>query len=421
MDELEMSVIGGLIGCDDDSYIEKAFSQLSAECFVTEELSKLYLELREQYRTFGKIDVVLASKNLGAGYKKIMVECMQLVPSPRTLPQYTDKLFEVYRKRVLLKDISNIKDDLTINAPLSEIMQTVSNMVTTQNKLDEVQDCSTSLDFLDSVIEFINSLGVKNKSYKTGLQLLDYVLGGFQPKSVSVIAGRSGMGKTDIAIFLATRLAISGTRVLYLTMEMPRTQIMGRITSRVSRIDSTKIRDGNLSDNEKALINISLDKICKIPLIFDEQQNLSVYDISSKIKKHKPQVVFIDHLGLMALDKYKKRWESISDNSVALKKLAMETGVAIVELVQQNSEAEKRADKTANLSDLKGSDGIGNDADTVMFIRADKSGKGDILTGDESVKAYLQIEKNRSGKTGTIGFNWQPQYHTYTMIDSRGN
>ena len=115
---------------------------------------------------------------------------------------------------------------------------------------------------------------------------------------------------------------------------------MGRITSRVARIDSTKIRDGNLTDNEKALINISLDKICKIPLIFDEQQNLTVYDISSKIKKHKPQVVFIDHLGLMALDKYKKRWESISDNSVALKKLAMETGVAIVELVQQNSEAE---------------------------------------------------------------------------------
>ena len=98
----------------------------------------------------------------------------------------------------------------------------------------------------------------------------------------------------------------------------------------------------------------------------------------------------------------------------------METGTAIVELVQQNSEAEKRADKTANLSDLKGSDGIGNDADAVMFIRAEKSGKNDILSGNESVRAYLQIEKNRSGKTGTIQFNWQPQYHKYISIDNRG-
>jgi len=344
---------------------------------------------------------------------------MQLVPSPKTLPQYAEKLFDNYRKRVLFQDVTKIKDDLKVNAPLSEIMQMVENMVATQNKLDEVQDCSTSLDFLDSAIEFINSLGAKNQAYKTGLPLLDFVLGGFQPKSVSVIAGRSGMGKTDIAIFLATRLALGNTRVLYLTMEMPRTQIVSRIASRVSNIDSTKIRDGNLSENEYVLINTSLERVSKMPLTFDEQQNLSVQDIASKIKKHKPQVVIIDHLGLMKLDKYKKRWESISDNSVALKKLAMETGVAIIELVQQNSEAEKRADKTANLSDLKGSDGIGNDADTVMFIRADKGGKGDILQGNERVKAYLQIEKNRSGKTGTIGFNWQPQYHKYTLIDNR--
>ena len=101
MDELEMSVIAGLIGCNEDSYIEKSFSQLSAECFVTEELSKLYCELREQYRTFGKVDIILASKNLGAEYKKIMVDCMQLVPSPRTLPQRNNfvqhTLYEVIR------------------------------------------------------------------------------------------------------------------------------------------------------------------------------------------------------------------------------------------------------------------------------------------------------------------------------------
>lgn len=417
--DTEMSVIGGLLLSDNQEHIEQVFSRITPKCFTYENLRIAYETIRKDYQEHKKIDLTITLNQLGDEYKEILVQCMDLVPVSSLLPQYSALLFDNYRRNTLDYGLGKLGEKLIAGAPTSELMAELNRIITVQEKFDEIQLNTTSLDFLDSIIEYMKHLySEKQASYKTGIGLLDYMLAGFRGGEVTALSGRSGMGKSDMAIFLATQLAVKGVRVLYLTMEMKRVQIMNRIASRVTKVDSSLLLETDkIDDGKKQSIAFALDKICKIPLIFDEQQNISVYDVQSKIAKHKPQVVFIDHIGLMAQDKYKKQWESISETSKALKQIAMKENIALVELVQQNTEVERRKEKHGKLSDLKGTDAIGNDCDNVMFIYADKDNT--ILSGDMWVDTELQIVKNRNSKTGTIKFHWFPQYHSYKQVEER--
>lgn len=417
--DTEMSVIGGLLLSDNKEDIEQVFCKITPKCFTYDKLKTAYETMREIYHEYKKVDLTLTINKLGDDYKVLLVECMELVPAPSLLPQYSALLFDNYRRNTLDYGLEKLSNKLLDGAPTSELMAELNKIITVQEKLDEIQTSTTSLDFLDSIIEYMKHLYTeKQASYKTGIWLLDYMLAGFRGGEVTALSGRSGMGKSDMAIFLATQLACKGVRVLYLTMEMKRVQIMNRIASRLTKIDSSFLLETDkLGEDKKQAISFSLDKLSNIPLIFDEQQNISVYDVQSKIAKHKPQVVFIDHIGLMAQDKYKKQWESIAETSKALKQIAMKENVALIELVQQNTEVEKRKEKYGKLSDLKGTDAIGNDCDNVMFIYADKGNK--VLSGGMWVDVELQIVKSRNSKTGTIKFHWFPQYHNYKQVEGR--
>ena len=242
------------------------------------------------------------------------------------------------------------------------------------------------------------------------------MLGGFAPKSINILSGRSGMGKSDFSIFLAVKLALQGVRVLYLSMEMPRTQIMARIASRVAMIDSRRLSDAkNLTEEERTTVAVLLERISKIPLVLDEQQGLTIAAIAAKIRKHRPQVIFVDHMQLMAQENPSRQgWENLAETSRAMKRMAMNENVIFVELVQQNADIEKRGDKTPRMSDVKGTDGYTNDADTLMFIQADRS--DDAMNSGESVDVRLFIAKNRNGSVGQLPFRWQPQFHRYLAL-----
>lgn len=419
--ELEMSVIGGLLLSDGEER-EAAFARLTPKCFESKELRKAYCNLREQHQEIGECDAIVAAE--GLLFPGILAECMDIAAIKGLLPYHATKLFDRYRRRVLARQMEEVNSGVAFGEPLSEILSKLTRALETQAKLDEIQDNSTSLGFVDSVIEYLGSLYAKSDlPVQTGVPLLDYILsGGYRPKSVNIISGRPGSGKSDFAVYLAVKMAVKGARVLYLTMEMPRTQIMERIASSLTGIDSADLADrreqGSVAyANRYACVIEALDKLSEIPLTFDEEQNLSPEDVERKIRQHRPEVVIIDHLGLMRRDPKKQPWQNAFDSSQELKKIAMKENIVLVELVQQNSEIEKRARKKAILSDLKGSDGLGNDADTVTFISTEKA--ENILSGEEAVAVTLEIVKNRHGKIGKIPFRWQPQYHRYIPVNTR--
>lgn len=424
--DIEMSVIGALLVNDNKPQLDEAFKILSPSYFKEQPCKRLFEVLKKQYSESEKIDVVIAVNSLGNDYdyRRIAAQCMECVPSISLLPAYTENLICQYRARLLYTTCAAINEELGINQDIDTVKsatQKLQSLINLQSEYDSNSKQSTSLEMLDMVVEHLNYLKSKGaeKEHKTGIKLLDYVLGGICSKSVTVISGRSGMGKTDIAVFLAVSLANKGAKVLYLSMEMPRTQLMARIASRITKINSTKLRDRSLSESEFNLVAKAEYEIAGIPLIADEEQNLSVESISQKIKQYKPHIVVIDHLGLMNQEGKRNPWEAVAENSKKIKQLAMKENIAVIELVQQTREVDGRKNKGAFLSDLKGSDCIGNDADTVMFIRAEKDDNAGFISGDQYIPAFLQIAKNRHGAVGTIPFNWYPQYHDYIQIDTR--
>lgn len=417
--ELEMSVIGGIL-LSDESGLNKAFSILTPECFSDERLSNVYGNLRKQYQKTGEVSIPGAVDGIADDeVPAFLVQCMDFVAIGSGLPYHTELLFDKYRKRLLAEGAARLTEGTAFDVPLETLLAELYQMQEVQAKLDEVQTGGSSLSLLDSIVEYLNSLYRPEAApVKTGIGQLDRILGGFYRKRVYALSGRSGMGKSDFSVFIATKLAARGAKVLYLSMEMPRAEIMERIASSISVIDSAILNDPERRTAEQtAAVCKCLERIKSIPLTLDEQQNISAGDIVRKIKSHRPDVVFIDHIQLMEQNPYKKYWENAFENSKSLKRIAMQENVAVIELVQQNADVERRRDKTSTLADLKGSDGIGNDADTVMFISAQKGEEP--LCGNQAFEARLEIVKNRQGKTGTVPLRWQPQYHRYMQVEVR--
>lgn len=426
-DELEMAVIGGLL-LEDEAEREEAFSKLLPQCFRVKILRRMFENLRNQFRETGQCDVPGAipqteSPEAQERVVQLVKDCMDITAVKGVLAYHAAALFDRYRKRVLRAELTKLLEEIALDAPIGGIVEKLHRSLEEQEGFDKIQGAETSLDFTQSIVEYLKSLYAQEEApLKTGIGLLDRVVGGFRPKSVNMLSGRSGMGKTDFAIYLAVKLAGKGRRVLYLTMEMPVTQIMERIASNLTGISSALIPDREAPDygERYAQIAAALDRVNGIPLTFDGEQGLTPYDIEKKIRIHKPEVVFIDHLGLMARDPRKQPWQNAFDNSQELKRIAMRENVIFFELVQQNKDVENRSDKKGRASDLKGSDGLVNDADTIMLISADMQ-QGVILEGTESVDVTLRVDKSRHGGKGDIPFRWQPQFHRYIQIDNRRN
>lgn len=418
----ELALLGSLLDLNTtEENFQLILSKVTEKCFTSPVRRKYFHALKTVYQRNNAIDMASVLNEMGEprdSYANLLEESLSYAISQEMIPYHVERVYSEYRVRVLKSNLDAVTKMIDYRSDPTSILEEFQKAVAAQEKLSELQNSSTSMGMVDSIIEYLRQLYSKSENgNKTGVYWLDHLLGGFAPKSYTVISGRSGQGKSDMSIYLATKLAAKGTRVLYLSMEMPRTQIIERIAARVSKTNSVKLRDKQLSDAELTAVNQAIGALAELPITLDEQQNLTASDVFLKIKQHRPDVVFLDHIGLMKFDTGKKQWESVQQTSKELKQIAMKLNIAFVVLVQQNREVESRKDKQANLSDLKGSDSIGNDADAVLFISAEKPDH--FLTGDEFVTATLQVAKNRHGSTGNIYFNWYPQYHKYVEQERR--
>ena len=197
-------------------------------------------------------------------------------------------------------------------------------------------------------------------------------LGLFGERMVTVLAGRPGHGKTDLALALALRLS-NCVQTYYLTMEEDRRKLMMRTMSKLTRINSTRLRDRKITEEERESLNNAFALIKgHTGMIYDDGTRMTVDDIRARVMKYRPRIVFIDHIGLIAdTQPGRKEYERLADVTRQLKELAMETGITIVELVQLNRSTDRNGGaKKAALGDLRGSGTIEQDADAVVFSAA---------------------------------------------------
>jgi len=248
----------------------------------------------------------------------------------------------------------------------------------------------------------------------TGFKDLDEMTSGLQPADLIIVAGRPSMGKTSFAMNLAENVGIqSGLPVAVFSMEMPGDSLAMRMMSSLGRIDSHKVRTGQLEDDEWPRMQSSINLLAEAKLFIDDTAALSPVEVrarSRRLMKEHGQLglIVLDYLQLMqSPSSSESRVAEISDISRSLKALAKELNVPVIALSQLNRNLEQRPNKRPVMSDLRESGSIEQDADVIVFIYRDEVYNED---SPEKGIAEIIIGKQRNGPIGTCRLTFLGQY-----------
>ncbi len=245
----------------------------------------------------------------------------------------------------------------------------------------------------------------------TGFTDLDDKTAGLQPSDLIVIAGRPGMGKTSFALNVAENAALLGRKVGVFSLEMSRDQLVQRLLCSLARVDLSRLRRGYLSDRDWKHLSMAAGRLYEAPIYIDETAGLAVLDIRARARRLKAEhgldLLVIDYLQLMhGGGRAENRVQEVSAMTRSLKGLAKELNIPIVVLSQLSRapESSERRSKIPQLSDLRESGAIEQDADIVLFIFREELYKPEVeeLKG----KAQVIIAKHRNGPTGLVNLTF---------------
>jgi len=253
----------------------------------------------------------------------------------------------------------------------------------------------------------------------TGFPDLDELLNGLQPSTLNIIGARPSMGKTALALCLATNVAkISRKPVLFFSLEMGHQELAQRVLSLESKVDSRKLRTGQLDQTDWTKISNAIGRL-EVDLLIDENPNVTVMEIRAKARRTKSRygdlgLIVVDYLQLMSGNNSESRQLEISEISRGLKILARELEVPIVALSQLSRSLESRTDKRPMLADLRESGSIEQDADVVMFVYRDEVYNNE--TADKAI-AEIIVSKHRSGPIGTVRLVFLKEYTKFESAE----
>lgn len=297
-------------------------------------------------------------------------------------------------------------DEEDINELINTMVKDLSTM-TAEIGAPSVQNKEIQLGSVESFIQFKRSNPNSIDGLATFLNPLDSILTGFKKSDLIIIAARPSMGKTALAKKIALNMAKRNIRVKIFSIEMDSQSMYLGLLSQYLKIPLQTITSGYYDDNIEREIEEGLHQLRKMPLTVDDKSNISVYYIKQELMRllpqDKPEIIFVDYLGLMDTEEGSSREREVANTTKALKALAKQFDIPVVLLAQLNRENEKRPDKRPALSDLKDSGAIEADADVVMFIHRPEY-YGIKFEGNKSTlgKAEIIVAKHRKGRVGTV-------------------
>lgn len=262
----------------------------------------------------------------------------------------------------------------------------------------------------------------------TGFTEIDRLTSGFQPSDLIILAARPGMGKTSFVLSLARNTALHFNKpVAIFSLEMSSLQLAQRIISIEAELEGQKMRNGRLEDYEWQQLQTAIEKLSDVPIFIDDTPGINIFELRAKCrrlkKQHDIQMVVIDYLQLMtggSENQKGNREQEVSAISRSLKGLAKELEVPVIALAQLSRAVETRGgDKKPQLSDLRESGSIEQDADMVTFIYRPEYYQ---ITEDEegeSLKNVAEIifAKNRHGATKTVRLKFTSQFARFSDLD----
>ena len=420
--EAEQSVIGSMIM--DREAIIVASEIISGDDFYSRQYGILFETMVELNDEGKPVDLVTLQDRLKekdvppeVSSLEFVRDLITAVPTSANIKYYANIVAEKSTLRKLIKlneEIANTcyvgKENLEVI--LEDTEKRVFDLVQRRNTEDFVPIRQIVMNAMDRIERASHNKG-NVTGIATGFIDLDYRTAGMQPSDLILVAARPSMGKTAFVLNIAEYVAFKQNQtVAIFSLEMSKEQLVNRLFSMESKVDSQHLRTGNLTDEEWEKLIESAGVIGKSNLIIDDTPGISISELRSKCRKYKLEhgleMIIIDYLQLMTgSGRTDSRQQEISDISRSLKALARELNVPVIALSQLSRAVEQRPDHRPMLSDLRESGAIEQDADVVMFIYRD-----DYYNKDTEKKniAEIIIAKQRNGPIGTIELVWLPDF-----------
>ena len=322
---------------------------------------------------------------------------------------------EVYAKHIRTCRIKNDIEMWKFNIDYDNYQETVDAIQRLENELLD-SDENSMRNIISKTIDYIDDVSVNGTGLSSGFESLDALTSGFRPGSLNVIAGRPSMGKSTLALNIATHLS-SAKNVLLFSLEMTQVQLMLKIISGETNIPLYKVERNQLSDNEEEIFYKALAQAGNKSMSIIDRGGLSVKDVCSITRKmnieRKVDILLIDYLQLMRYDKGREISE-LGNITRELKYLSKELQIPVILLSQLSRGVESRENKRPYMSDLRSSGEIEQDADIVMFVYRDDYYNKD--TPDTGL-AELIVAKNRMGQIGFVKCEFHGDYSKFKDVE----
>jgi replicative DNA helicase len=379
-----------------------------------------------------------------------LVKITKFSTSSRQAIEYSKLIYDLYVKRELIKISENIIDTAKLNDLDNDGKSIIENFEKSLFDLAEKGSFSSSLIKFDEAMRM--TIEMASNAYKneegivgvpTGLTDLDDRLGGLHKSDLLIIAGRPSMGKTalatNIAFNAAKKIQNDGRKstIAFFSLEMSSEQLSTRILAEQSRIKSNDIRRGKISEEQFDKFIETSKNISELPLYVDETPAISIAALSNRARRIKRlyglDMVVVDYIQLMRASNFREgRVQEISEITQGLKALAKELSVPVLALSQLSRAVEQRDDKKPQLSDLRESGSIEQDADVVMFVYREayylqgkeprpatvEHAEWQAKMNDISHLAEIIIGKQRHGPTGNVMLEFEAMFTKFKDIQN---
>ena len=435
--EAEQSLLGGLL--IDNSALDQINDIVSPKDFYRQDHRLIFTHINEIINLDNPADVITVAESLekkselasvgGIAYLGSLAENM---PSVANIRGYA----KIIRDNSVLRNLISVGSDIVEGAFSPQGKDAQALLDEMEQKLFSIAELESNRlgykDFQKVIAEVVRSLEERGQNpgtvtgLPTGFTDLDKLTTGLHGGELVIIAGRPSMGKTALAMNIAESCALKEEKsVAIFSMEMGSEQIATRLLGSVAKVNQNKMRTGELDENDWSEIADALGKLNEAPLFIDEGSALNSYELRARARRlHRSTegglgLIIVDYIQLMSPlgNIGENRATEISEISRSLKSLAKELNVPVIALSQLNRNVDSRPDKRPQMSDLRESGAIEQDADVIMFIYREEVYSPETL--DKGI-ADIILAKQRSGPIGDVRLTFVGEYTRFENYANPG-
>jgi replicative DNA helicase len=428
--EAEESVLGAMMMSP--GAVTAVGERLNRDDFYRESHRLIYDTVLELFSQGEAVDIITVADHLTSrgvleqvGGRAYIHTLASTVPATANAPHYADIVHENAVLRSLIETGNKIAEmGYERSGEVREMLNRCEEMVFSISHHQtgtEVQSLEAILGEQFERIEKLHNAGKSITGVPTGFHDLDQLTSGLQASNLVILAARPSMGKTSLALDLAQNVALKeNIPVLLFSLEMGKEELAQRMMCTQGKVDSHRLRTGMVGQDDWDKLTDACSRLMKAPIFVDESANPNIFEIRAKTRrlasKQHLGLVIVDYLQLMMPEdnRSQNREQEIARISRSLKIMARELKIPVLAISQLSRAPEKRNTPRPQLSDLRESGAIEQDADVVLFIYRDKEESGHLGN-----TAELIVAKHRNGPTGTIDLVFRDKYASFVSAAPR--